>query len=162
MPVFQFSPICIIPSLLQSFIHLPPTLYNVFSQYFSFPLFVSFDHCSTRSSNYHTQSIMFVSKYFSFTLSVSFYHSSTHSFYYHPRCIMFLSHYFSFTFLCHSIIAPLIHSSTTHIVYFCIQVLQFSPVCIIPSLLYSFINLPPILYIFCIPVLKFSPVCIIP
>jgi hypothetical protein len=66
-----------------SFIHLPPTLYNVFLPVLQFPLSVSFHQCST------------------------------HSFIYHRRCIMFFSHYFSFPCQYHSTNAPysFIHSS---------------------------------------------------
>ena len=47
LPVLQFSPVSIIPPLL----HTHPSIYHphcimFFSQYFSFPLSVSFHHCS--------------------------------------------------------------------------------------------------------------------
>ena len=47
LPALQFSPVSIIPPLLHthSFIYHPRCI-MVFSQYFSFPLSVSFNHCS--------------------------------------------------------------------------------------------------------------------
>ena len=47
LPVFQVSPVSVIPPLLltHSFIHYPRRI-MFFSQYFSFPLSVSFHHCS--------------------------------------------------------------------------------------------------------------------
>src|SRR5215469_16601623 len=47
LPALQFSPVSIIPPLL----HTHPSIYHphcimFFSQYFSFPLSVSFHHCS--------------------------------------------------------------------------------------------------------------------
>jgi len=59
-----------------SFIHLPPTLYNIFSPS------TSFFHCQYHSTIapysfiYHRRCIMFFSQYFSFSLSVSFHHCS--------------------------------------------------------------------------------------
>ena len=117
LPVLQFPHVCIIPSLLHSFIHLAPVFYNIFlSQYFSFPLSVSFHHSSTHSSIYHTHCIIFVFQYFIFSLSNSFHHCSNQSSIYHPHCIMSFSQYFCFALSVHSIIAILIHPSTTHTV----------------------------------------------
>ena len=71
-----------------SFIHLPPTLYNV-----SLPV-LQFSPVSIIPPLLHT-----------------------HSFIYHPRCIMFLSQYFSFPCQYHSTIAPysFFHLSTSSI-----------------------------------------------
>ena len=79
LPVLQFSPVSIIPPLLRTHsftYHAHCTMF--FSQYFSFPLSVSFHHCSVliHSSIYHSHCIMFFSQYFSFPLSVSFHHCS--------------------------------------------------------------------------------------
>ena len=92
-----------------SFIHIPPMLYTVFSQYFSFPLSVSFHHCSIliHSSTTHTV--------YCFSLSTSF-----------------------FPCQYHSTIAPysFIHLPPTLYTVF-LPVLQFSPVSIIPPLLHT-------------------------
>src|SRR5215469_5593937 len=99
LPALQFSPVSIIPPMLHTHSFTYHTHYIMFlSQYFSFPLSVSFHHCSILFSfTYHPRYIMFLSQYFSFPLSVSFHHCSIlFSFTYHPRYIMFLSQYFSF------------------------------------------------------------------
>ena len=80
LPALQFSPVSTIPPLL----HTHPSIYNprciiFFSQYFSFPLSVSFHIpplLHTHPSIYHPRCIMFFSQYFSFPLSVSFHHCS--------------------------------------------------------------------------------------
>ena len=60
-----------------SFIHLPPTLYNVFLPVLQFsPVSIIPPLLHTHSSIYHPRCIMFFSQYFSFPLSVSFYHCS--------------------------------------------------------------------------------------
>ena len=58
-----------------SFIHLPPTLYNVFLPVLQFsPVSIIPPLLHTHSSIYHPRCIMFFSQYFSFPLSVSFHH----------------------------------------------------------------------------------------
>ena len=60
-----------------SFIHLPPTLYNVFLPVLQFsPVSIIPPLLHTHSSIYHSSYIMFFSPYFSFPLSVSFHHCS--------------------------------------------------------------------------------------
>ena len=115
-----------------------------FSQYFSFPLSVSFHHCSIliHPSIYHPRCIMFLSQHFSFPLSVSFHHCSilihpstthatiqfspvsiispllhTHPSIYHPHRKIFSSQHFSFPLsLQFHHYSILIHPSTTHTV----------------------------------------------
>ena len=60
-----------------SFIHLPPTLYNVFLPVLQFsPVSIIPPSLHTHSFIYHPRCIMFFSQYFSFPLSVSFHHRS--------------------------------------------------------------------------------------
>jgi len=60
-----------------SFIHLPPTLYNVFLPVLHFsPVSIIPLLLHTHSFIYHPHCIMFFSEYFSFSLSVSFHHCS--------------------------------------------------------------------------------------
>src|SRR5215475_14303881 len=60
-----------------SFIHLPPTLYNVFLSVLQFsPVSIIPPLLHTHSSISHPRCIMFFSNYFSFPLSVSFHHCS--------------------------------------------------------------------------------------
>ena len=120
-----------------------------FSQYFSFPLSVSFHHCSILI---HYLPPMLYNVFlpvlqFSPVSSISpLLH--THSFIYHPRCIMFFSQYFSFPLsVSFHHCSILIHSSTTHAVQ------CFSPrtsvfPCQYHSTIapYSFIHLPPTMY----------------
>ena len=92
-----------------SFIHLAPTLYNVFLprlQFFPIRIVPPLLH--------------------------------THSFIYHPRCIMFFSQHFIFPCQYHSTIAPysFIHLAPTLYNVF-LPALQFSPVSIIPPLLHT-------------------------
>jgi len=62
-----------------SFIHLPPTLYNVFLPVLQFsPVSIVPPLLHTHSFTYHPRYIMFFSQYFSFPLSVSFNHCSIH------------------------------------------------------------------------------------
>jgi len=109
VPLFQISPVSIIPPLLHSSIHLPPTLYNVFLPVFQFsPVIIIPPLLRTHSSIYH------------------------------PRCIMFFFQYISFPCQYHSTIAPYssIHLPPTLYNVF-LPVLQFSPVIIIPPLLHT-------------------------
>ena len=63
--------------LIHSFIHLPPTLYNVFLPALQFsPVSNIPPLLHTHPSIYHPRCIMFFSQYFSFPLSVSFHHCS--------------------------------------------------------------------------------------
>src|SRR5215468_6325778 len=80
-----------------SFIHLPPTLCNVFLPVLQFPLSVSFHQCSIFIHLPPTLYNVFL-PVLQFPLSVSFHHCSIliHSFIYHRRCIMFLSPYLCF------------------------------------------------------------------
>ena len=107
--MLQFPPVSIIPPMLHTLIHLPPTLYNVFLPVLQFP------PASIIPQLLHT-------------------HPST----YHQRCIMFLSQYFSFPCQYHSTIAPYssIHLPPT-LYNVSLPVLQFSPVSIIPPLLHT-------------------------
>ena len=60
-----------------SFIHLTPTLYNVFLPVLQFsPVSIIPPLLHTHSAIYHPPCIMFFSQYFSFPLSVSFHHCS--------------------------------------------------------------------------------------
>ena len=92
-----------------SFIHLPPTLYNV-----SLPV-LQFYPVSIIPPMLHT-----------------------HSFIYHPHCIMFYSQYFSFPCQHHSTNAPysFIHLPPT-LYNVSLPVLQFPPVSIIPPMLHT-------------------------
>ena len=60
-----------------SFIHLPPTLYNVFLPVLQFsPVSIIPPMLHTHPFIYHRRCILFFSQYFSFPLSVSFHHCS--------------------------------------------------------------------------------------
>ena len=62
---------------LYSFIHLPPTLYNVFLPELQVsPVSIIPPLLHTHSSIYHPRCIMFLSQYFIYPLSVSFHHCS--------------------------------------------------------------------------------------
>ena len=95
-----------------SFIHLPPTLYNVFLPILQFsPVCIIPPLLHTHSFIYHPRCIMFFSQYFSFPLSVSFHHRSI-----------------------------LIHLPPTLYNVF-LLVLQFYPVSFIPSILDTHLHL---------------------
>src|SRR5215470_6948810 len=98
-----------------SFIHLPPTLYNVFLPVLQFPLSVSFHQCSILIHSSTTDAVQCFSPSTSVSpVSIIPPMLHTHSFIYHRRCIMFFSQYFSFPLSVpfhHCSI--LIHSSTT-------------------------------------------------
>ena len=111
-----------------SSIHLPPTLYNVFSPSTSVsPVSIIPPLLHTHPFIYHPLCIMVFSQYFSFPLSVSFHHC----------CI-------------------LVHPSTTHTVQ-CIPPSTSVFPCQYHSAIapYSFIYLPPTLYNVFLPVLQF-------
>ena len=110
LPIVQFSLVSIIPPLLH-----------------------------THSSIYHPRCIMFFSQHFSFPLSVSFHHcsilihpSTTHALWYFSPSTS------NFPFQYHSTIAPYssIHLPATLYTVF-LPALQFSPVNIIPPLLHT-------------------------
>ena len=148
----------------------------------------------TRSFTYHPHYIMFPSQYFSFPLSVSFHQCSipiyspptlynvslpvlqnspvsiippmfhTNSFTYHPRNIMFLSQYFRFPLSVpfHQCSIP-IHSPTTNTVQcFSPSTSDFPCQYHSTNVPYPFIHLPPTLYNLSLQVLQISPVSIIP
>ena len=80
-----------------SFIHLTPTLYNVFIPVLQFsPVSIIPPLLHTHPSIYHPHCVMFFSQHFSFppfsTIPPLLH---THPSIYHPRCIMFLSQYSS-------------------------------------------------------------------
>jgi len=129
-----------------SFIHLPPTLYNVFLPVLQFPLSVSFHHSSilihpstTHAICFSPSTSVFPCQHYSTIAPYSFIHLPptlynvffpalqfspvsiippllhTHPFNYHPRCTMFFSQYFSFPLsVSFHHCSILIHSSTTH------------------------------------------------
>ena len=166
LPVLQSSLVSIIPPLL----HTHPSIYHprckmFFSQYFSFPLSVSFHHCSIliHSSTTHIYNVFLPVLQFSpVRIIPPLLH--THSFIYPSRYIMFFSQYFSFPLsVSFHHCSILIHPSTTH------AVKCFSPsTSVLPCQYhstiapYSFIHLPPRMYNVFLPVLQFSPVSIIP
>jgi len=131
---FHFSPVNFIPPLLHihSFIYHPRCI-MFFSQYFSFPLSVSFHHCSIFIHLPPTLYNVFLPALQFSPVSIIPPLLHTHSFIYHPRCIMFSHSTSVFPRQYHSTIAP-----------------------------YSFIHLPPTLYNVFLPVLQFSPISIIP
>jgi len=99
-----------------SFIHLPPTLYNVFLPGIQFSLSVSFHHCSIPIHPPSTHTIMFFSQYFSIPPVSNIpplFH--THKSTCHPHSIIFFSHYF-YILLSVSLhhFSILIHPPTTH------------------------------------------------
>jgi len=102
-----------------SFIHLPPTLYNVFLPVLQFsPVSTIPPLLHTHSSIYHPCYTMFFSQYFSFPLSVPFHHCSI-----------------------------LIHPSTTHAIKcFSPSTSVFPCQYHSTNAPYSFIRLPPMLY----------------
>ena len=159
LPVVQYSP-CRYHSTIApySFIHLPPILYNVFSQYYNFPtisIIPPFLH--THSSTYLPLCVMFFSQYFSIPFSVSFHHSSIY-------ILLPTTHtlYFSFStseFSCqyHSTIAPYTFMNLTPTLYnVFLPVLQF-PLYHSTISPYPFIQIPPTLYNVFLPVHQISP-----
>ena len=110
-----------------SFIHLPPTLYNVFSPSTSVsPVSIIPPVPHTHSFSYHPHCIVFSPSTSVSPVSIIPPVPHTHSFIYHPRCIVFFSQHFSFPCQYHSTSAP-----------------------------YSFIHLPPTLYSVFLPALQF-------
>ena len=77
------------------FIHLPPTLCNVYLPVLLSPLSLSFRQCSIPIHSPTTPRYkMFFSQYFCFPVSTIPQLLHSHSLTYHPRYIMFLSQYF--------------------------------------------------------------------
>jgi len=118
LPVLQFSPVSIIPALLHthSFTYYPRCI-MFFSQYFSFSLSESFHHCSIFIHLLPTLYNVFLSvlQFSPVNIIPALLH--THSFTYYPRCIMFFSQYFSFPLsVSFQHCSILIHSPTTHAV----------------------------------------------
>ena len=121
-----------------------------FFQYFSFPLSVSFHHCSILINLPPTLYNVFLPVLQFSPASIIPPLLRTHSFISHPRCIMFFSQYFCFPLsVSFHHCSILIHSSTTHTYNVFLPALQFSP-CQYHSTIapYSFIHLPPTLYMF--------------
>jgi len=86
-----------------SFIHLPPTLYNVFLSVIRFSLSVSFHQCSIFIHSSITEAINCFSPNTSNSpVSIIPLIIHNHSFIYLQRCIMFFSKYFSFPCQYHS------------------------------------------------------------
>jgi hypothetical protein len=132
-PVLQFSPVSIIPPMLHTHSYIYHQRCMFLSQYFSFPLSVSFHQCSLLIHSSTTNAVCFSPRTSVSPVSIIPPLLHTHSDIYHQRCIMLLSQYFSFPCQYHSTNAP-----------------------------YSFIHLPPTLYNVSLPVLQFPPVSIIP
>jgi hypothetical protein len=93
LPVLQFSPVSIIPPLL----HTHPFIYHpgcimIFSQYFNFPLSVSFHHCSILIHLPPTLYNVFLPVLQFSPVSIITQLLHTHPSIYHPHCIMFFSH----------------------------------------------------------------------
>jgi len=119
LPILQFSPVSIIPPLLHthSFIYHPRcTMF--FSQYFCFPLSVSFHHCSILIHSSTTHAVQCFSP--STSVFPCQYHSTfaPYSFIHLPfTLIMIFSRYFSFPLsVSFHLCSILIHSFTTHAV----------------------------------------------
>jgi len=130
-----------------------------FSQYFRFPLSVSFHHCSILNHPFTTHAVKYSSP--SNSVYPCQYHSTIapYLFIYHPRCIMFFSQYFSFPPF--STIPPLLHthSSIYHPRFKMFFSLYFSFPLSVPfhhcSILFH--PFPRTLYNVFLPVLQFSP-----
>ena len=90
-----------------SFIHLPPTLYNVFLSALHFPLSVSFHQCSILNHSSTTNAVQCFSSSTSVSpVSIIPPMLHPHSFIYHQRCVMYFSQHFSFPCQYHSTKAP--------------------------------------------------------
>jgi hypothetical protein len=98
LPVLQLSPVSIIPPML----HTHSFIYHwhcimCFSQYFSFPLSVSFHHCFILIRSSTTDAVYCFSPSTSVSpVSIVPPILHTHSFSYCRRSVMFFSQYFSF------------------------------------------------------------------
>jgi len=137
LPVFQYSDFQYHSTIAPySFIHLPPTPYNIFLPVLQVsPLSINPPLLHTHSSTYHPLCILFFLKVLQF--SPCQYHSTIAQY-------LFIQ------------IPPTLYNVV-------LPVLQFSPfpnhATITP---YSFVYLPPTLHKMFLPVLQFSPVTIIP
>jgi hypothetical protein len=134
-----------------------------FSQYFSFPLSVSFHHCSILIHPSAIHAVCFSPSTSVFPVSIIPLLLHTHSSICHPRCIMFFSQYFSFPLsVSFHHCSILIHPTAIHAVCFSPSTSVFP--CQYHSTIapYSFIHLPSTLYNVFLPVIQFSPVSIIP
>ena len=89
-----------------SFIHLPPTLYNVFLPALQFPLSVSFHQCSILIHSSTTHAVCFSLSTSVSPVSIIPPMLHNHSFIYHQHSIMFFSQRFSFSCQYHSTNAP--------------------------------------------------------
>jgi len=124
-----------------SFIHLPPTLYNVSLPPLQFsPVSTIPPLLHTHSFIYHPPCIMFFLPVLQFSpVSIISPLLHTHSFIYHPPCIMFFLPVLKFSPV--SIISPLLHTHSfiyhPPCIMFFLPVLQFSPVSIISPLLHT-------------------------
>jgi hypothetical protein len=108
-----------------SFIHLPPTLYNVFFPVLQFPLSVSFHQCSILIHSSTTDAVQCFSPSTSVSpVSIIPPMLHTHSFTYHWRCIIFFSQYSSFPCQYYSSIAA---HSFIHLPQMLLQTQQLSP-----------------------------------
>ena len=118
LPGLQFSPVRIIAPFLHthSFVyHTHCTM--MFSQHFSFPLSVSFHHCSILIPSSTTLYYYSVPVFQFSPVSIIPPLLHTHSFIYHPHCIMFFSQYLRFPLsVSFHHCSILIHPSTTHAV----------------------------------------------
>jgi len=144
------------PNAPYLFIHLPPTLYNVFLPAFQFPLSVSFHQCSMPIHSSITNAVECFSPSTSVSpVSIIPPTLHTRSIIYHPRCIMFFSQYFSFPCQYHSTNAPYSFMYHQRCIMFFSQYLSFPCQYHSPNAPYSFIHLPPMLYNVFLPVLQF-------
>ena len=124
--------------LLFLFIHLPPTLYNVFLPVLLFSLLVSFQQYSILI---HSSSTDNVRRFFPSAsvspLSITLPMLHSYSFIYHRRCIMFFSQYFSFLV---NIIPAILHTHSfiyhRHCIMFSLSTSVF-PVSIILAMLHT-------------------------
>jgi len=135
-----------------------------FSQHFSFPLSVSFHHCSTLIHLPPTLYNVFLPVLQFSPVSIISPLLHTHSYIYHPRCIMFFIPVLQFSPF--SIIPPFspypfIHLPPT-LYFFSLSTSVFPYQYHSTIAPYSFIHLPPTLNNFFLPVLQFSLVSIIP
>ena len=96
-----------------SFIHLPPTLYNVFLPVLPFSQSVSFHQCSILIHSTTTTLYNVFLPVLQFPISITPPVLHSHSFIYHRRSIMFFSQYFSFPSVSLHQCSTVIHSSAT-------------------------------------------------
>ena len=114
LPVLQFSPVSIIPPMLHTHSSIyHPRCIMFFSQYFSFPLSVSFPHYSILNYASTSHAVFFFLPVLQFipvgTIPPLLY---THSSIYHPRCIIFFPSVLQFSPV--SIIPPLLHTHSSN------------------------------------------------